>query len=145
MDVTPALAACTLPSAGQPGCGCQPKPKSNGAAKTALIVAGTAAACTACCVLPVALPAIVLANIGGVIALLDHAHGWVTWIAVAAVAGAWIWIGRQSLTTRTRPAISTLAMMGVATVVITLAASWPLIKPTVLHSLGITKKIPDKG
>jgi hypothetical protein len=51
----------------------------------------------------------------------------------------------RSLTTRTRPAISTLAMMGVATVVITLAASWPLLKPTVFHSLGITKKILDKG
>jgi hypothetical protein len=36
-------------------------------------------------------------------------------------------------------------MMGVATVVITLAASWPLLKPTVFHSLGITKKILDKG
>jgi hypothetical protein len=145
MDVTPTLAACTLPSAEQPGCGCQPKPKGNGAAKAALIAAGTAAACAACCALPFALPAIVLANIGGVIALVDHAHGWATWMAVAAVAGAWIWIGRQSLTARTRPATSTLAMMAVATVVMTLAASWPLIKPTVFHSFGITKKIPDKS
>jgi hypothetical protein len=145
MDVTPTPAACTLAAAGQPGCGCQPKPKSSGAAKAAAIAAGTAAACTACCVLPFALPAIVLANIGGIIALVDHAHGLVTWMAIAAVAGAWIWIGRQTLTTRTRPAISTLAMMGVATVVITLAASWPLLKPTVFHSLGIIKKILDKG
>jgi hypothetical protein len=36
-------------------------------------------------------------------------------------------------------------MMAVATVVMTLAASWPLIKPTVFHSFGITKKIPDKS
>jgi hypothetical protein len=146
MDVTHTPAACTLAAAGQPGCGCQPKPKSksSAAAKAAAIAAGTAAACTACCVLPFALPAIVLANIGGVIALVDHAHGWVTWMAIAAVAGAWIWIGRQTLTTRARPANSTVAMMGVATVVITLAASWPLLKPTVFHSLGITKKILDK-
>ena len=145
MDVTHTPAACTLAVAGQPGCGCQPKPKSSGAAKAAAIAAGTAAACTACCVLPFALPAIVLANIGGIIALVDHAHGLVTWMAIAAVAGAWIWIGHQTLNTRTRPAISTLATMGVATVVITLAASWPLLKPTVFHSLGITKKILDKG
>jgi hypothetical protein len=131
----------------RPDSRCQPKPKSrsSGAAKAAVIAAGTAAACTACCVLPLALPTIVLANIGGVIALVDHAHGWVTWMAVAAVAGAWIWIGRQTLATRTRPAISTPAMMGVATVVIMLAASWPLLKPTVFHSLGITKNILDKG
>jgi hypothetical protein len=145
MDVTPTSAACTLASAGRPGCGCQPKPKGSGAAKAALIAAGTVAACTACCVLPFALPAILLANIGGVIALVDHAHGWVTWIAIAAVAGAWIWIGRESLTARMRPATSTLAMMGVATMVIGLAASWPLIKPTIFHSLGITKKNLDKG
>jgi hypothetical protein len=93
----------------------------------------------------VCLPAIVLANIGGVIALVDHAHGWVTWTAIAAVAGAWIWIGRQILTTRTRPTISTLAMMAVATVVIALAAPWPQLKPTVFHSLGITKNMLDKG
>jgi hypothetical protein len=76
---------------------------------------------------------------------VDHAHGWVTLIAIAAVAGAWIWIARQTLNTRTRPASSTLAMMGVATVVIALAASWPLLMPTVFHSFGITRKTPDKG
>jgi hypothetical protein len=36
-------------------------------------------------------------------------------------------------------------MMGVATVVIALAASWPRLKPTVFHSFGITRKTPDKG
>jgi hypothetical protein len=143
MDVTETQLACTLPANGQPGCGC--KPAASRAAKAAVLVAGTAAACTACCVLPFALPAIVLANIGGVLALLDHAHGWVTWLAIGAVAGAWLWIGRQALIARTRPTASTLAMMGVATVVIALAASWPLMKPVVFHTFGIAKKNLDKG
>jgi hypothetical protein len=36
-------------------------------------------------------------------------------------------------------------MMAVATVVIALAAPWPLLKPTVFHSLGITENMLDKG
>jgi hypothetical protein len=143
MDVTETPIACTLPSNGQPGCGC--KRGASRAAKAAVVAVGTAVACTACCVLPFALPAIVLAHIGGVLALLDHAHGWVTWLAIGAVAGAWVWIGHQTFTTRMRPTASTLAMMGVATVVMTLAASWPLMKPVVFHTLGIAKTNLDKG
>ena len=146
MDVTRSSPACTLPSHGQPGCGCKPaKPtKSSGAAKAAIIAAGTAAACTACCVLPFTLPAIVLANIGGILTLLDHAHGWATWLAISAVAAAWVWIGYQSIRARVRPATSTLTLMGLATIVMMLAASWPLLKPTVFHTLGIVQKNPDK-
>ena len=144
MDVTHTPPACTLPSGDNPGCGCKPAGSSD-AAKAAVIAAGTAAACTACCVLPFTLPAIVLANIGGVLTLLDHAHGWVTWLAIAAVAAAWLWIGRQSLRARARPAASTLAMMAVATAVMIIAASWPLLKPAMFHTFGIVKKNPDKG
>jgi hypothetical protein len=144
MDVTHTLPACTLPSGDNPGCGCKPA-KSSGAAKAAVIAAGTAAACTACCVLPFTLPAIVLANIGGVLTLLDHAHGWVTWLAIAAVAAAWLWIGRQSTRTGLRPGGSTLAMMAFATAVMILAASWPLLKPAAFHAFGIVKKNPEKS
>jgi hypothetical protein len=144
-DVTHTPPACTLPSDDSPGCGCKPASRSSGAAKAAVIAAGTAAACTACCVLPFTLPAIVLANIGGVLTLLDHAHGWVTWLAISAVAAAWAWIGRQSLRARARPASSTLLMMAVATAVMIVAASWPLLKPTVFHTFGIVKKNPDRG
>src|SRR5882757_2153944 len=90
------------------------------------------------------LPAIVLANIGGILTLLDHAHGWATWLAISAVAAAWVWIGYQSIRARVRPATSTLTLMGLATIVIMLAASWPLLKPTVFHTLGIVQKNPDK-
>lgn len=143
MDVTRSLPSCTLPVNGEPGCGCKPA-RSSGAAKAAVIAAGTAAACTACCVLPFTLPAIVLANIGGMLTVLDHAHGWMTWLAVAAVAAAWVWIGRQSIRARARPATSTLAMMGIATAIMVLAASWPVLKPTVFNTLGIMQKNPDK-
>jgi hypothetical protein len=36
-------------------------------------------------------------------------------------------------------------MIGVATIVIALAASWPLTEPVTFHALGITKKQADKG
>ncbi|SDN09438.1 hypothetical protein [Afipia sp. GAS231] len=146
MDVTHSSPTCTLPSNGELGCGCKPaKPaKGSGAAKAAVIVAGTAAACTACCVLPFTLPAIVLANIGGILTVLDHAHGWVTWLAISAVAAVWVWIGHQSIRARVRPATSTVVMMGFATIVMMLAASWPLLKPTAFNTLGIVQKNPDK-
>ena len=144
MDVTHTPPACALPSGDNPGCGCKPA-KSRGAAKAAVIAAGTAAACTACCVLPFTLPAIVLANIGGVLTLLDHAHGWVTWLAISAVAAAWLWIGGQSRRSGLRPRGSTLAMMAFATAVLILAASWPLLKPTVFQAFGIVKKDPEKS
>ena len=139
MDVTRTPIACPLPSDGEPGCGCKPA-KGSGMAKAAVVAAGTAAACTACCVLPFALPAVILANAGGVIALLDHAHGWATWLAAVGVVAAWAWTGRQAIRTSMRPAISTLVMMSIATIVVATAASWPLLKPVVFHTFGITKK-----
>jgi hypothetical protein len=140
MDVTNSPIACTLPSDNGPGCGCAPKPARSRAAKAAVIAAGTAAACTACCVLPFTLPVAIVANVGGLLTVLDRAHGWVTWLGIAAVAGAWLWIGRQFFRTRAKPPFSTLAMMVVATLVISLTASWPLLKPAVFHTLGIAKK-----
>jgi hypothetical protein len=140
MDVTNSPIACSLPSGTDPGCGCAPKPTRSHAAKVAVITAGTAAACTACCVLPVTLPAVIVAYVGGTLTLLDRAHGWLTWVGIAAVIGAWLWIGRQFFRTRTKPRVSTLAMMAVATIVISLTASWPLLKPAAFQALGIAKK-----
>ncbi len=95
--------------------------------------------------LPFTLPAIVLANTGGILTALDHAHGWVTSLAILAVAAAWVWIARQSIRARARPAASTLMMMALATAIMILAASWPLLKPTVFYTFGIAKKNLDKG
>lgn len=140
MDVTTKPIACSLPSDSEPGCLCAPKPARGVAAKAALAVAGTAAACTACCVLPFTLPAVVVAYVVGALTLLDRAHGWVTLLGIAAVAGAWLWIARQYFRTRVTPPVSTLAMMAVATIVISLTASWPLLKPVVFSTLGIVSK-----
>lgn len=44
-------------------------------------------------------------------------------------------------TRRTNPAISTLARMGIATIVITVAASSLLIEPAAFHAFGITGQV----
>jgi hypothetical protein len=102
-----------------------------------------AAACASCCILPFTLPAVVLANIGGALALLDHAHLWVTRGAIGAVACAWGWLIVQSARTGKRPARSTVILMLVATALTIAAASWPLIEPVAFHALGIVKKHPS--
>jgi ABC-type nickel/cobalt efflux system permease component RcnA len=57
------------------------------------------------------LPAALLALAGGSIAALDHAHLWVTRLAIAAVIAAWLWIVWQRLK-RQRPIThATMALM----------------------------------
>src|SRR5262249_6234342 len=133
--------SCSLPPEGQPGCGCA-APKKTGAkiAATASVTALAAVACTACCVLPFTLPAALLALAGGSIAVLDHAHGWVTRLAIAAVVCAWSWIGWQRRKTRPPITRSTVVLMTVATLLTTTAASWPLLEPMVFKTMGIVKK-----
>lgn len=99
-----------------------------------------AVACTACCILPFTLPAVILASAGGFIAILDHAHGWVTRLAVLFVICAWLWIGWQVRKTQRRAARLTVAMMVLATLLTAAAASWPVIEPIAFNALGIVKK-----
>jgi hypothetical protein len=101
-----------------------------------------AVACAACCVLPFTLPAVLLASFGGAIAVLDHAHVWVTRGAIGAVICAWGWLIFQIARTRQKPTRSTAITMAVATVLTLTAASWPLIEPLAFHALGIVKKHP---
>jgi hypothetical protein len=113
------------------GCACaatsQRKPRVSGKAVggVALVSAAGAVAACAACALPFAVPAVLLAGTGGVLAWLDHAHVWITVAAVAALAVAWFWIWRQSRRSRARPAMLTLAMMVVATLLVTSAVFWP--------------------
>jgi FtsH-binding integral membrane protein len=136
---------CTFPTENSPGCGCTPATKSEDK-KTGRIASGTAitsalaaVACTACCVLPFTLSAVLLASWGGVIAVVDHAHGWVTLAAVLAVVGAWMWIIVQMRRTRRKPARSAMIMMALATALTLAAASWFVTAPAVYQMLGITK------
>lgn len=136
--------ACVLPSEDDRRCGCDttitPSGKSNEKiAKTATISALAAVACTSCCVLPFILPAVALANIGGLLAILDHAHVWVTRGAMFVVACAWILIGFQTGISQKRPSRSAVLWMTFATILAVAAASWPTLKPLVFQILGIVK------
>jgi hypothetical protein len=104
-------------------------------AHVALACGAGAAACAMGCVLPLALPAVVLASTGSMLAWIAGAHVWMTTIAVIAVAVAWIWIWRETVRSRARPARSTLYMMAVATFLLALALAWPLIEPKLLAVL----------
>jgi hypothetical protein len=115
--------SCTLPSLTSPGCGCAPRQKAAGG-----------------CVLPFTLPAVILAGAGGFIAVLDHAHGWVTRLAVLVVICAWLWIGWQVRKTKRRASRLTVVMMVVATLLTLAASSWPVLEPIAFHALGIAKK-----
>jgi cytochrome bd-type quinol oxidase subunit 2 len=133
--------SCTLPSETSPGCGCAVNNRTGGkAAGAAAMTALAAAACTACCILPFTLPAVVLASAGGLIAILDHAQGWITRLAILAVVCAWIWIGWQVRKTQRRPARSTVRVMVLATLLTAAAASWPIIEPIAFNALGIVKR-----
>lgn len=134
--------SCALPSENSPGCGCAPDQKTPGgkAAGAAAMTALAAAACTACCILPFTLPAVILAGAGGFIAILDHAHGWVTRLAVLAVICAWLWIAWQVRKTQRRATRLTVAVMVFATLLTAAATSWPVLEPIAFDALGIVKK-----
>jgi hypothetical protein len=91
-------------------------------------------------VLPFTLPASLLALTGGSIAVLDHAHGWMTKLAIAALAGALAWIAWQRWKTKQSLAHSTLALMVAASLLTAAAAHWPLLEAVVFKRLGIIKK-----
>ena len=127
-------------------CGCAPasnkKTKLNrsgtgkAAGSVAIVSAAGAAVACAACVIPFALPAVLLAGTGGVLAWLNDAHTWITGIAIAVLAFAWIWVWRQSAGLCMRPATSTLMMMGIATFFVALALLWPEIEPEILRLVG---------
>jgi hypothetical protein len=135
--------SCALPSETSPGCACATttaETTGRKAAGVATMTALAAAACTACCILPFTLPAAALAFAGSSIAVLDHAHGWITKLAISVVIGAWLWIGWRRWRSGRRIARTTAALMIVATLLTVAVACWPLIEPVAFHALGIVKK-----
>jgi hypothetical protein len=89
------------------------------ASSAAFITAAGAIACGVCCVLPLAVPAVALACAGSMIAWFGGVQRWATALGILVVASAWVWIWRQSIRSRAKPARSTLSMMGMATAVLT--------------------------
>jgi hypothetical protein len=64
-------------------------------------------------------------------------HLWVTVLAILSVVGAWGWIAWQTRRTSRKPAISTLFMMGAATVLLTVAVLWPLLEKPLIRMLRV--------
>ena len=110
-------------------------PGSKAAGVTAVTLSTGAVACGVCCVLPFALPAAVVAGTGSLLAMFVKMHVWITILAVVSVVGAWGWIAWQTRRTRRMPAISTLLVMGAATVLLTVAVLWPLLEKPLIRML----------
>ena len=113
------------------------QPGSKAAGVTAMTLSTGAVACGVCCVLPFALPATVLASTGALLAWFVKLHVWVTILAILSVVGAWGWIAWQTRRMSRKPAISTLFMMGVATVLLTVAVLWPLLEKPLIRMLRV--------
>ncbi len=150
MTTPTAPIACRLPTADAPrGCGCAPAngsrgdataatplPASRAAASAAAVAAAGALACGVCCVLPFALPAALLAVSGGILAWFAGAQPWVTLAAALAVMAALAWTVAQSWRTRRRPAVATLVMLAIASVLLGAAFAWPRLERPLIALLG---------
>ena len=117
----------------------QPLPLHRGASRLASTAATTTAlgaiACGVCCVLPFALPAVVLAGTGGVIAWLGQAFWGALYLAGALVTIAWGSVATSSIRTGRRPARATIRAMLVATAALGVALMWPVVEPHILRAL----------
>ena len=102
------------------------------ASTAATTLAIGAVACGVCCALPFALPAVVLASTGGLIAFLAQASWWALYLATVMVAGAWLWVARDLKRTGKRPARSTVLTMSLATIALAAAMLWPLVGARVI-------------
>jgi hypothetical protein len=105
------------------------------ASTAAATVAIGAVACGVCCVLPFALPAVVLAASGSVLAVFAKAFWGALYLATAMVAAAWLWVIVDTRRSRKRPARATLRTMAVATAALAGAAVWPTVEPHVIATL----------
>lgn len=102
------------------------------APRTALATSGGAMACAACCVLPVAFPAIALAGGGALLIWIDAATKVMFVAALLSVTGAWGWVIYRARSTGKRTAKPTLLMMQAATAVLVLGLAFPAYEPFVI-------------
>lgn len=112
-----------------------PRSKTRVAGGAAALAATGALACGACCGLPFALPAAVLAVSGGVLAWFAGLTPWITGLAFVAVTGAWLWVGLLTLRTRRRTATSTLITLAAASALLAIALAWPRVEPVIISVL----------
>lgn len=113
------------------------KPQDNRAVGAVAATASvTALACGVCCILPLAIPAVTLGWVGGILAWFAHAYSWMTPVACAAVIAGWLWVAFQSKRSGKRPARVTLLIMASATVMMVLAYLWPMFEEPIALMLG---------
>lgn len=106
------------------------------AAGAAVLTSATAVlACGACCVIPLAFPAIAASLAGGLLAWLARAHAWMTGLALIVVVAAWLWIWRQTVKHKARVSKPTLGLMGAGSLIMLLALAWPKIETPILALL----------
>lgn len=134
----PASTTCTCAEAPSPPVSASEKqPGTKAARATAVVLATGAVACGACCVLPFALPAVILGSAGGVLAWFADIHVWITGLAIAAVIDAWGWIAWQTRRMRRKPATSTIFVMIAATALVAVAMLWPSIEERLVALLSV--------
>jgi len=105
------------------------------ASAAAISIATGAVLCGVYCALPFALPAVMLATSGSIIAWFAHAYSWARIAAIIIVTLAWLWVGVRSVGAKAWPARSTLYATGVATCALVFALAWPRIEPIVIRFL----------
>jgi hypothetical protein len=122
---------------GQESCGCKTASASTDGVvgPSAALAATGALVCGICCVLPFALPAVVLAVGGGVVSWFAKATPWAMRIALLAVLAGWAWVIVQSVRTKRRPARSTLLTLALATAMFAAAAIWWHFEREIIHLL----------
>jgi len=111
-----------------------PAPERAASAAAATVAIG-AVACGVCCVLPFALPAVVLAASGGVLAFFAKAFWGALYLATGMVCAAWLWVILDIRRTGRRPARATFRMLALATTALVAAAFWPTMEPHVIAML----------
>ncbi len=111
-----------------------PSPEGAASAAAATVAVG-AVACGVCCVLPFALPAVVLALSGGVLAVFAQAFWGALYLATVLVGAAWLRVFADTRRTGRRLNRPTLAMVAGATVALGAAAAWPTIEPRLIAIL----------
>ena len=104
------------------------------AASAAALTASSGAllACSACCVLPVALPPVALALGATTLSWMEAAHGWLTLLAALMLLAAWGLVWRQSARTRQPAAKSTIYMLAAASILTGIALAWPWLESSLV-------------
>jgi len=105
------------------------------APRAALATSGGALACAACCVLPVAFPAIALAFGGALLGWIDVATKAMFVAALMSVLGAWGWVAYRAPSTGKRTPRATIIMMGLATALLFAGLAFPLYEPLIVSAI----------